>query len=220
MFVSINKMIYVSRRKSQSWLFLRERVIFQECCCYWDDGGIGESPNGSMVTTPISPVRIYCACGRSAVSGGEGGDTYRDVDSCKSKNNRRKQRNEEKVARLREKKVTQCIICISLCFYIYIFFIWTLFQHTNKKKYKTILGKMLIKGNQVYLFAVVKFSSKKYHIKAHLKIKGGGGDQNSQTWPSYSAGEWGFTGFLSFILSIHKPALSDHYCWCHCGFIL
>lgn len=34
---------------------------------------------------------------------------------------------------------------------------------------------MLIKGNQVYLFAVVKFSSKKYHIKAHLKIKGGGG---------------------------------------------
>lgn len=79
---------------------------------------------------------------------------------------------------------------------------------------------MLIKGNQVYLFAVVKFSSKKYHIKAHLKIKGGGGDQNSQTWPSYSAGEWGFTGFLSFILSIHKPALSDHYCWCHCGFIL
>lgn len=55
---------------------------------------------------------------------------------------------------------------------------------------------MLIKGNHVYLFAVVKFSSKKYHIKAHLKIKGGGGgDQNSQTWPSYSAGEWGFTGF-------------------------
>lgn len=33
---------------------------------------------------------------------------------------------------------------------------------------------MLIKGNHVYLFAVVKFSSKKYHIKAHLKIKGGG----------------------------------------------
>lgn len=163
-------------------MFLAERVnhgpppppIFQECCCYWDDGGIGESPNGSMVTTPISPVRIYCACGRSAVSGGEGGDTYRDVDSCKSKNNRRKQRNEEKVARLREKKVTQCIICISLCFYIYFFFIWTLFQHTNKKKYKTIVGNMLIKGNQVYLFAVVKFSSKKYHIKAHLKIKGGG----------------------------------------------
>lgn len=125
--------------------------------------------------TNLSSPHLLCLWEVSCQWGGGGGDTYRDVDSCKSKNNRRKQRNEEKVARLREKKVTQCIICISLCFYIYIFFIWTLFQHTNKKKYKTIVGKMLIKGNQVYLFAVVKFSSKKYHIKAHLKVKGGGG---------------------------------------------
>lgn len=86
------------------------------------------------------------------------------------------------MARLREKKVAQCIICISLCFFIYIFFILTLFQHTNKKKYKTIVGKMLIKGNQAYLFAVVKFSSKKYHIKSHLKIKRGG-DQSRTVKP-------------------------------------
>lgn len=131
------------------------------------------SPHQSLQSASIVPV------GGQLSVGGRGGDTYRDVDSCKSKNNRRKQRNEEKVARLREKKVTQCIICISLCFYIYIFFIWTLFQHTNKKKYKTIVGKMLIKGNQVYLFAVVKFSSKKYHIKAHLKIKGGWSEQSN-----------------------------------------
>lgn len=79
------------------------------------------SPHQSLQSASIVPV------GGQLSVGGRGGDTYRDVDSCKSKNNRRKQRNEEKVARLREKKVTQCVICISLCFYIYIYFF--LFEH-------------------------------------------------------------------------------------------
>lgn len=65
--------------------------------------------------------------------GGRGGDTYRDVDSCKSKNNRRKQRNEEKVARLREKKL-HSVLSVLVCVFIYIFFLFEHFFNTRIRK--------------------------------------------------------------------------------------
>lgn len=120
MFVSINKMICFSQKESIMTPphppFSRSVAVTEMMEASARVPMDQWSPHQSLQSASIVPV------GGQLSVGGEGGDTYRDVDSCKSKNNRRKQRNEEKVARLREKKVTQCIICISLCFYIYFFF--------------------------------------------------------------------------------------------------
>lgn len=133
MFVSINKMIYVSRRKSQSW-HTHPPPIFQECCCYWDDGGIGESPNGSMVTTPISPVRIYCACGRSAVSGGEGGGTLTGMWIAVNQRTIEGNKETRKKWLDWEKKKLHSVLSVLVCVFIYIFFLFEHFFNTRIRK--------------------------------------------------------------------------------------